>query len=102
MAVRRHPKLVKQKCFLVEWNPAHQKRDNLAHLLNNQVDSLTPVADMAVKGEEKWKHVLEWLHVKVDHSGFKIFLRELVTQGGLSLGGCVTLSPQSVASVVQG
>lgn len=52
MAVRemgRHPELVKQKCFLVGWNPAHQKRDNLAHLLNNQVDSLTHVADMAVR-----------------------------------------------------
>lgn len=53
------------------WIPAHQKRDNPARLLNNQVDSLTCVAGMAVKGEEKWEHLLEWLHVKGDHSGFK-------------------------------
>lgn len=52
MAVReigRHPKLVKQKCFLVGWIPAHQKRDNPVHLLNNQADSLARVAGIAVK-----------------------------------------------------
>lgn len=31
-----------------------------------------------------------------------IFLREPVTQGGLSLGNCVTVSSQSMASVVGG
>lgn len=31
----------------------------------------------------------------------RIFLRELVTQGGLSLGNCVTLSSESAACVVR-
>lgn len=105
MAVRemgRRPKLVKQKCFLVGWNPAHQKRDGLAHLLNNQIDSLTHVPDMAVEGEEKRKHLLEWLHVKGDHSGFKDLFKGAGDTGCLSPGSCVTLSPQSVASVCTG
>lgn len=40
---------------------------------------MTCAADMAVKGEEKWKHLLEWLHAKGDHPGFKDLFKGAVT-----------------------
>ena len=43
--------IAKQKSFLVGWVAAHQTGNHPAHLLNNQVDSLTRPATLAVEAE---------------------------------------------------
>lgn len=63
----------------VGWVAAHP-----AHILNDQVDSVTQLDVFAeekeAEQEEKWKHLLEWLHVKHGHSGMEDLLREVVSR----------------------
>lgn len=60
----------------------HQTGDHPAHLLNNQVDLLTCLARLTVeREEEKWEHLLDWLHVKRGHSGSKDLFKEAVSRG---------------------
>ncbi|KAM9590605.1 uncharacterized protein ACIBXB_005796 isoform 2-T2 [Morphnus guianensis] len=74
--------IAKQRSFLVGWVAAHQAGDNPAHLLNNQVDSLTRLASLAIDSEaEKWDHLLEWLHMKRGHSGSKDLYKEAISRG---------------------
>ena len=46
-------KVAKQKPILVGWVAAHQGGDHPAHILNNQVDSLTHLATLAEEREEE-------------------------------------------------
>lgn len=49
--------------------------------MNDQLDSLTHLARLTVEGEEeKWEHLLEWLHVKRGHSGSKDLFKEAVSR----------------------
>lgn len=74
--------VAKQGTFLVGWVAAHQRGDHPAHIWNNQVDSLTRLAPMAVEAEEKeWERLLEWLHVRRGHSGVKDLFREAGSRG---------------------
>jgi len=64
--------IAKQETFLAGRVALHQQGDHPAHILNDQVDSLTCLATIAEGAEvEKWDHLLEWLHVKHSYSGFK-------------------------------
>ena len=47
-----------------------------------QPSRLTHLAVLATEGEEeKWEHLLEWLHVKCGHSGIKDLLKEAGSRG---------------------
>ncbi|KAK4829695.1 hypothetical protein QYF61_006070 [Mycteria americana] len=68
--------------ILVGWVAAHQGGNHPTHILNNQVDLLIRLAVMTTEGEEeKWEHLLEWLHVKCSHSGIKDLLKEAGSKG---------------------
>ncbi|XP_032530464.1 uncharacterized protein LOC116780089 [Chiroxiphia lanceolata] len=74
--------IARQKTFLVGWVAAHQTDNNPAHLLNNQVDSLTRLAKITIEGEgQNWERLLEWLHVKRDHSGNRDLFKEAISRG---------------------
>lgn len=74
--------MTKQKLTYVGWVATHQGGNHSAHIWNNQVDSLTHLASLVKEGEEeKWEHLLEWLHVKHGHSGVKDLLKETVSRG---------------------
>ena len=61
------------------WTP---KEESPSHIWNNQVDSLAHLATMAVEAEEeKWEHLLEWLHVRQGHSGVKDLFKEAGGKG---------------------
>ncbi|KAK4806458.1 hypothetical protein QYF61_013951 [Mycteria americana] len=74
--------VAKRTPILIGWVAAHQGGNHSAHILNNQVDFLTRVAVMTIEAEEeKWEHLLEWLHVKRSHSGIKDLLKEAGSRG---------------------
>lgn len=78
-------KSARAKMVSVGWVAARQKGDHPAHILNNQVDSVTALAVLAEEKEagqeEKWRYLLEWLHVKHGCSGIEDLLREMVSRG---------------------
>lgn len=73
--------MAKQRPLVVVWVAPHQKGEQLAHLLNNQVDSLTQLATLATENqEEKLKSLLEWLHARHGHSGVKDLFKEVASR----------------------
>ncbi|KAK4806487.1 hypothetical protein QYF61_013980 [Mycteria americana] len=74
--------VAKRTPILIGCVAAHQGGNHPTHILNNQVDLLTRVAVMTIEAEEeKWEHLLEWLHVKRSHSGIKDLLKEAGSRG---------------------